>query len=58
MFTKKISRGIGILARLRSYLDPKFLKNIYYCIVYSHLSYGVEAWGSACSTDLEKILIL
>ena len=56
--TKKISRGIGILARLRSYLDPKLLRNIYYCIVYSHLSYGVEAWGSACSTDLEKILIL
>ena len=56
--TKKISRGIGILARLRCYLDPKLLKNIYFCIVYSHLSYGVEAWGSACPTDLEKILIL
>ena len=56
--TKKISRGIGILAKLRSYLDPKLLKNIYYSIVYSHLSYGVEAWGSACATDLEKILIL
>ena len=26
--------------------------------MYSHLSYGVEAWGSACPTDLEKILIL
>ena len=38
--TKKISRGIGILAKLRCYLDPKLLKNIYYCIVYSHLSYG------------------
>ena len=56
--TRKISRGIGILARLRCYLDPKLLKNIYFCIVYSHLSYGVEAWGSACPTDLEKILIL
>lgn len=55
--TKKISRGIGILAKLRSYLDPKLLKNIY-SIVYSHLSYSVEAWGSACATDLEKILIL
>ena len=56
--TKKISRGIGILAKLRSYLDPKLLRNIYYSIVYSHLSYGVEAWGSASPTDLEKILIL
>ena len=55
---KKISRGIGILAKLRSYLDPKLLTTIYYCIVYSHLSYGVEAWGSACASDLDKILIL
>ena len=56
--TKKISRGVGILAKLRSYLDPKLLKNIYYCIVVSHLSYGVEAWGSACATELEKLLTL
>ena len=56
--TKKISRGIGILAKLRSYLDPKLLRNIYHSIVYSHLSYGVEAWGSAYASDLEKILIL
>ena len=56
--TKKISRGIGILAKLRCYLDPKVLRNIYYAIVYSHLSYGVEAWGSACTSDLENILIL
>ena len=55
---KKISRGIGIIAKLRSFLDPMLLRNIYYCLVFSHLSYGVEAWGSACSTDLEKLLIL
>lgn len=56
--SKKISRGVGILAKLRSFLNPKLLKSIYYCVVYSHLSYGVEAWGSACSSYLEKILIL
>ena len=31
---KKISRGIGILARLRTFLDPKLLISIYYCLVY------------------------
>ena len=56
--TKKISRGIGILAKLRWYVDLKLLKSIYCSIVSSHLSYGVEAWGSACPSDLEKILIL
>ena len=55
---KKISRGIGILARLRTFLDPKLLISIYYCLVYSHLSYGIHAWGSAAATDLNKIEIL
>ena len=55
---KKVSRGIGIIAKLRSFLHPMLLRNIYYCLVFSHLSYGVEAWGSARSTDLGNLLIL
>ena len=55
---KKIGRGIGILAKLRHYLNPKMLKNIYYCLVYSHLSYGIQAWGSAANTYLKNILVL
>ena len=50
--SKKISRGIGILAKLRGNMDVKLLTNIYYCLVFSYLSYGVEAWGSACDSKL------
>ena len=56
--SKKISRGIGILSLLKNCMETKLLKNIYYSLVYSHLNYGVQAWGSASPTDLEKILIL
>ena len=56
--SKKISRGIGILAKLRGNMDQKLLINIYYCLVYSYLSYGVEAWGSACGTHLGCIRVL
>ena len=57
--SKKISRGIGILAKLRGNgLDKILLSNIYYCLVFSYLSYGVEAWGSACQSDLSKIRVL
>ena len=57
--SKKISRGIGILAKLRGNgLDKFLLSNIYYCLVFSYLSYGVEAWGSACHSDLSKIRVL
>ena len=54
----KISRGIGILALLKPVLKTKLLRNIYYSLVYSHLSYGIEAWGSADKTCLNKINIL
>ena len=57
--SKKISRGIGILAKLRGIgMDKMLLSNIYYCLVFSYLSYGVEAWGSACRSDLSKIRVL
>ena len=56
--SKKISRGIGILAKLRGSMDRNLLINIYYCLVYSYLSYGVEAWGSACETNLSCINVL
>ena len=56
--SKKISRGIGILAKLKNFLDVKLLSNIYYSLVYSHLSYGIQAWGSACPTELKKIKTL
>ena len=55
---KKIGRGIGILAKLRQYLTPQMLKNVYYCLVYSHLSYGIHVWGSAASCTLDKLVVL
>ena len=54
----KISRGIGILAKLKPYLKINLLKNVYYSLVYSHLSYGVLAWGSADKTLRNKLVVL
>ena len=56
--SKKISRAIGIMYKLRPFLPLKVMRNVYYSIVYSHIIYAIEAWGSAFKTDLEKILIL
>ena len=55
---KKMGRGVGIIAKLRQFLTPQMLKNVYYCLVYSHLSYGIEAWGSASKTSLNKLVVL
>ena len=56
--SKKVSRGVGILSKLRHFLDSKLLRNIYYCLVYSYLNYGVLAWGSACPTVTNILLTL
>ena len=55
---KKISRSVGIICKLRHCMDVSLLRTIYYSLVYSHLNYGIQVWGSACKTDLDKILIL
>ena len=34
------------------------MKNVYYSLVYSHIVYAIEVWGSAFKTELDKILIL
>ena len=56
--TKKISRAIGILYKLRLFLPINVMKNIYYSLIYSHIIYAIEVWGSAFKTELDKILIL
>ena len=36
----------------------KMLKSIYYGLLYSYLVYAIQVWGSACSTEINKILVL
>ena len=56
--SKKISICIGILCKLRQFVNMKMLKSIYYSLLYSHLVYAIQVWGSACSTEINKILVL
>ena len=56
--SKKISQAIGIMYKLRPFLPLKVMKNVYYSLIYSHIIYAIEAWGSPCKTELDKIFIL
>ena len=40
--TKKISRSIGIMYKLRPFLPLKVMKNVYYSLIYSHIVYAIE----------------
>ena len=56
--SKKISRALGIMYKLRPFLPLKVLKNVYYSLIYSHIIYAIESWGSASKSELDKMLIL
>ena len=44
---KKLSRGIGMIYKLRNLCGVSVLKSIYYSLFHSHASYGLTAWGSS-----------
>ena len=56
--SKKWSRAVGILYKLRPFVNTKIMKNIYYALFYAHVVYAIEVWGSTSKTNLNKIITL
>ena len=54
----KLSRGNGILSKLRYYIPQNTLIQVYYAIFYSYLYYGCAIWGQAIEKYLDIIRIL
>ena len=54
----KISKSLGILARLRHFVPSSTLLNTYHSLVQLYLSYGIAVTGQAAPTNLERTLIL
>ena len=58
LFSTKISKSLGILARLRHFVPSNTLLNMYQSLIQPYLFYGIAVWGQAARTNLEKILVL
>ena len=58
MFTKKLSRAVGILCKLQSFLNKTTLLNLYYALFHSHIQYGLLAWSAIYKSYYNKISIL
>ena len=56
--SKTISRATGLLYKIRPFINNKILKMLYYSLVYPHLNYVTEVWGSADPVHLNRIFIL
>ena len=44
--------------KLSPFLKSTMLINVYYSLIYSHIVYGIQVWGSAGKTEIDKILVL
>ena len=54
----KVSRLIGIIAKLRFFVPVNTLINIYKSLILPHLTYGIVLWGQAAKCHIDKILKL
>ena len=51
----KLAKNIGILYKVRNYVDLDVLKQLYYTLIYPYLNYGIMSWGNACKTRLKRL---
>ena len=55
---KRLSRSVGILAKVKPFLNTKALLNLYYAIFHLHLQYGLITWSSTFKSYLKKLSTL
>ena len=55
---KKLSKAVGILCKVKNFLNSQALLQLYYAIFPSHLQYGLIIWGSTFKTYLKKLTTL
>ena len=56
--SKSTSRALGLLYKIRPFVTNKIAKMLYHSLIFPHLIYAVEVWGSADISHLDRILIL
>ena len=56
--SKKLSRTIGVLYKLRPFVNLQIMKNTYHALFYSHIVYGIHVWGNASDSHVKAIQIL
>ena len=52
----KVSKGIGIMLKARTYLDRRGLINLYNAYIYPYLIYCVESWAMHLSVILTNCI--
>ena len=54
----RISKTIGIIAKLRHYVPLSIIVKLYQSLIFPFLSYGISSWGQASQSTQDKLLLL
>ena len=55
---QKISKSIGIIAKIRHYVPRRVLLSVYNSLIVPYLTYGICGWGNCALTFQRKIVTL
>ena len=56
--SRKISKSLGIMYKIRKYVNTKSLRDLYFTLVYPYLLYCNIVWGTAYKTHLTTLTVL
>ena len=56
--SNKISKGIGIITKVRKVFDASTLMSLYNSLILPYIMYCVHVWGSAYETHLRQLMTL
>ena len=51
----KLSKGIGLLAKIRHYVPKNTLRSLYFTFINPHIDYNILNWGMASPNILDTI---
>ena len=56
--SKKIKRSIGVLSKIRYYVNARALLQLYYALIHPFLIYGILSWANTYPSTYQPLLIL
>ena len=54
----KVAKGIGIISKVRKYVNKSTLLELYYSFIYPYLTYCNHVWGLSCKSYMDALVKL
>jgi len=52
---RNVSKSVGVLNRLNGLVPARVKLDIYNCLIYSRVSYGITSWGKGSALHVERV---